>query len=230
MPWVEALLRGQRVLARASQDGSLIDEEGRVEIRYKPKDGKAYRAAAKNLEVPAGAKVLPDDACGAAEPVAKKSAAEVAEAKRERFAKASEPSKGWVAWTDGACTGNPGPAGAGYLVVSPDGGGRREGYEYLGIATNNIGELTAILRALEGIPDGADDVLVYTDSKYAIGVLTKGWKAKANQELVERTKTLVKARRARVEYVPGHSGIPDNEKADELARRAIETRASRGLA
>jgi ribonuclease HI len=110
--------------------------------------------------------------------------------------------------------------------VSPE-GKMHEGLEYLGQATNNVAELTAILRAVEWIPESARSIVVHTDSQYAIGVLQKGWKAKANQELVSRTKNLVKARQARLVYVPGHQGVALNERADALAREAVEQRASR---
>src|SRR5580698_3455845 len=63
MPWVHAVLRGQKVLARAKPDGTLDATSGRVEIRYKPTDGRAYRANVANLVVSSGASVLPDDAC-----------------------------------------------------------------------------------------------------------------------------------------------------------------------
>ncbi len=69
--------------------------------------------------------------------------------------------------------------------------------------------------------------MVHTDSKYAIGVLTKGWKAKVNGELIAKTKRLVQERGARLEYVPGHSGVPLNERADQLAREAITSRRTR---
>jgi ribonuclease HI len=102
-----------------------------------------------------------------------------------------------------------------------------DGYEYLGIATNNIAELTAILRAAELVPRGAAAV-VHTDSQYSIGVLTKGWKAKANQELVANVKTALAGRTGfRLQYVPGHAGVPLNERADELAREAVTRRASK---
>src|SRR6185369_11400278 len=96
-------------------------------------------------------------------------------------------------YADGACSGNPGPAGLGIVVVSPD-GTRIEGYEYLGHATNNVAELTAILRAAEIVPIEAAAV-VHTDSQYSIGVLTKGWKAKANQELIANVKSVLATRR-----------------------------------
>jgi ribonuclease HI len=101
-----------------------------------------------------------------------------------------------------------------------------EGFEYLGSATNNIAELTAILRAAELVPEGAAAV-VHTDSQYSIGVLTKGWKAKANQELVAGVKSALATRKGwRLVYVPGHSGVPLNERADALARQAVQTRRS----
>ena len=61
MPWIVALLRGQKVLARAKEDGSLAAEGGRVEIRYRKTDPKAYRAAASNLSVVPAEPLVPDD-------------------------------------------------------------------------------------------------------------------------------------------------------------------------
>ena len=119
MPWVEAELRGQRVLARARDDGSLAtDTASRVEIRYKPGDSRAYRAAARNLVVADGAKLLSDDACPPA--------AAGAPSARDQARKAQVPDAppgAWIAYTDGACSGNPGPAGSGVVLVSPEGVG-----------------------------------------------------------------------------------------------------------
>jgi ribonuclease HI len=218
MPWIEVTLRGEKVLARARADGTLADEQGRVEIRYKPNDGRAYRAAVRNLAVAEGAKLHPDETCAPAEAAPARGAAK-AQAH-------GVPADAWIAYTDGACSGNPGPAGSGVVLVSPD-GKMHEGIEYLGEATNNVAELTAILRALEWIPKDARAIVVHTDSQYAIGVLQKGWKAKANGELVAKTKRLVEARGARLVYVPGHAGVALNERADELAREAISARRSR---
>ncbi len=235
MPWIEATLRGQRVLARATADGTLVVEGGRVEIRYNPKDGRAYRAAARNLEVAPGGKVLADETCA---PVATGAAGAGAPASgttrgaprgttsdKAKPAPRAHPPDAWVAYTDGACSGNPGPAGSGVVLVSPK-GKMYEGFEYLGEATNNVAELTAILRAVEWLPGPASGVVVHTDSQYAIGVLQKGWRAKVNQDLVARTKRAVETRGARLVYVPGHSGVPLNERADELAREAILRRGS----
>ncbi|MBZ0232364.1 MAG: ribonuclease HI, partial [Deltaproteobacteria bacterium] len=123
-------------------------------------------------------------------------------------------------WTDGACTGNPGPAGLGVVVI--DGDNRREHSEYLGQGTNNIAELTAILRGLDMITDVSRPVRVYTDSSYSIGVLSMNWKAKANTELVMEIRDRLRAfPRLAFVKVAGHAGIPENERCDELARGAI---------
>jgi ribonuclease HI len=217
MPWIDAMLKGQRVLARAKADGSLSVERGRVEIRYRPKDGRAYRAAVGNLEIVPGALLLPDETCSGDE------AAPSAGAPPREPAPAAHD--GWSAYVDGACSGNPGPAGCGVVLVAP-GGKMHEGFEYLGEATNNVAELMGIVRALEWTPSSAPTIIVHTDSQYSIGVLQKGWKAKANQELVRLAKEKVLARRAKLVYVPGHRGVLLNERADELARRAVESRAS----
>jgi ribonuclease HI len=222
MPWIEAMLRGQRVFARARADGTLMaDDAKRVEVRYNPGAGRAYRALARNLIVGDVAKLHPDEACGPAESVPSRP-----DERTRKPPTHGVPSNAWIAYTDGACSGNPGPAGSGVVLVSPE-GKMHEGLEYLGDATNNVAELTGILRAIEWIPSDGRAIVVHTDSQYAIGVLQKGWKAKANQELVARTRRAVEARGARLVYVPGHQGVALNERADELAREAIQTRAKR---
>ena len=229
MPWVEATLRGQKVFARAKADGALDAEGGRVEIRYKPHDGRAYRAAVSNLAKLPGA-LLPDDHCSPAEaaaPASKDGAAK----KSAAAARIVPPREGeWIVYTDGACSGNPGPAGAGFLVVDPVTRERREGYEWLGHATNNVAELQAILRGLEGVPDKNARIRIHTDSSYAIGVLQKGWKAKKNPELIATIREALEDRpHAVLVYVPGHAGVELNERVDELAREAIARRTSRLL-
>jgi ribonuclease HI len=115
--------------------------------------------------------------------------------------------------------------GIGVVVIAD--GRRQELGEYLGVGTNNIAELTAIERglALAEKVDGqrGRPVRVYSDSAYAIGVVSLGWKAKANRELVERLRQRARAFPALgFVKVAGHAGVPENERCDELARRAIE--------
>ena len=103
-------------------------------------------------------------------------------------------------------------------MVVIDGPRRVEISEYLGEGTNNIAELTAVLRALAEIEAGRA-TMIYTDSQYTIGVVQKGWKAKANQALVaELRKALAERPGTRLAYVPGHAGVLLNERADALAR------------
>jgi len=230
MPWRHATIRGQRVFVRVTDGGHLDDKGGRVEIRYKANDPRAYHASVKNLDVDHATPVMPDDTCVAAEEAKPRSKPSRGAAKASKASAAPDSppttsTRGWIAYTDGACTGNPGPAGSGWVLVAP-GGSPVESYAYLGEGTNNIAELTAILRALHDVPRD-HPLVVYTDSQYAIGVLTKGWKAKANKELIESIREELSDRPSvRFVYVPGHAGVPMNERADELAREAIRTRRS----
>jgi ribonuclease HI len=95
-----------------------------------------------------------------------------------------------------------------------------------------VGELSAVGLALD-LLDEADvrpdvQVELMTDSKYANGVLALGWKAKANLELVTALRARLKRRPVRIHWVAGHVGIPENERADELANEGVaESKLSR---
>ncbi|MCA9650544.1 MAG: ribonuclease HI [Myxococcales bacterium] len=132
-----------------------------------------------------------------------------------------------IIYTDGACSGNPGPAGIGVLVQRPD--EMVEISEFLGSGTNNIAELTAILKALRTLREDENDRLIhlYTDSGWSLGVLIGGWKAKANVELIEEIREEMK-RFTRLELlkVRGHAGHDGNEEADRLATQATRREAS----
>jgi ribonuclease HI len=123
-------------------------------------------------------------------------------------------------YTDGACSGNPGPAGSGVVVIQKE-NIVHEISKSLGVGTNNIAELTAIKLALEFLKEHhSTQVTIYTDSTYSIGILTKNWKAKANVELVGSIQKLMKPfKRLKLTHVKGHSGHPGNERADLLAVR-----------
>ncbi len=121
-------------------------------------------------------------------------------------------------YTDGACSGNPGPAGIG--VVMQYGRHSKEISRSIGMATNNIAELAAVKAALEAVKDRSLPVVLHTDSTYVLGVLAKGWKAKENQEMVEEIRRLTR-RFSNLQFtkVKGHAGHPGNERADQLASR-----------
>ncbi len=222
-------LRGAKVLVRCDANGRPLAEGGRVEIRYKRDDGRAYRATVGNLSPVPGADVLPEEHCASAEPVARKDSAKPAKKSAAKApARAPEhPDGAIIVYADGACSGNPGPAGLGVVVVDDD--ASQELSEYLGRATNNIAELTAILRAAEALAGREKPIHIYTDSSYSSGVLTKGWKAKKNPELVASVKrALAELGHFELHYVPGHAGVALNEHADALAREAVESRGTSG--
>ena len=210
MPWIKQTLRGKEVFARSDRSGKVLPgRDGRVEVIYKPYPGaKIYRASPANLE-PTG--VAGDDVpvdLDIAAPTAEKAGAAAADA--------------IIIYTDGACHGNPGPMGIGVVIL--DRGERREVSEYLGEGTNNIAELTAILRALQLVPESerGRPVLVHSDSAYALGLVSKGWKPKKNVELVESLKLLASQfPQLRTIKVAGHAGVSENERCDQLANAAV---------
>jgi ribonuclease HI len=124
-------------------------------------------------------------------------------------------------YTDGASSGNPGPSGIGILLRF--GEHEKEISQYIGIATNNIAELEAIRTGLLSIKDTERPVRIFTDSRYAYGVLTLGWKAKKNQDLIKSIKDiLLKFKDRKIIKIKGHAGHEGNERADFLATSAIK--------
>lgn len=210
--------KNQSVWVHTGADGRpALDGEGRAEMKYRESDTRTYRPWPRNLEA-ADASAAP--AATSAGPRQGRGQAPGAGTAAER----ETPGQIVQVWTDGACSGNPGPMGIGIVVVA--GQERREHGEYLGKGTNNIAELTAIRRGLEIaselVPGRDRPFRVYTDSGYAIGLLAQGWKAKANQALVAELREFLRGfRRLRLIKVEGHAGVPENERCDLLARQAI---------
>jgi ribonuclease HI len=250
MHWIRVNFKGRKVWGACDANGQLVVERGLVSMRYSDKEGsKLYSAGAAKISRITG-EVPVELAAGTAQDssaprAAKKSssgrgsgfgsagtrtAAQAAAAKMSAAEQiAAIPDGTHVAFTDGACKGNPGPAGAG-AVVKVAGGETLEEGRYLGIATNNVGELTAVGMALDLLEGAgvntADPVVLFTDSKYTLGVLTQGWKAKANKELIlSLRETVSKWPNLDIRWVAGHVGITENERADELAGNAVIARA-----
>lgn len=123
-------------------------------------------------------------------------------------------------YTDGSCSGNPGPMGVGiYLTFGKH---RKRISKHIGDGTNNIAELTAILVGLENIKDSTKEIQIYTDSLYCIGIFTKNWKPKKNIELINEIKEKLKEfQNLTFNKVKGHSGNEGNEIADKLATNAV---------
>ena len=140
------------------------------------------------------------------------------------------------AYTDGACSGNPGPGGWGTLLIARDGdtvvkertlnGGEAE-------TTNNRMELMAAISALETL-EKASKLTIVTDSSYVKDGITSwihGWKARGwktaakkpvkNEDLWKRLDEATQLHNVTWEWVKGHAGHPENERADELARAGM---------
>ncbi|WIV51029.1 ribonuclease HI [Marivivens sp. LCG002] len=140
------------------------------------------------------------------------------------------------AYTDGACSGNPGPGGWGALLIAREGDEilkERELYGGEQETTNNRMELLAAITALETL-ERPSTLTVITDSAYVkdgisswlFGWKKKGWKTAAgkpvkNEDLWRRLDEATKRHTITWEWVKGHAGHPENERADELARRGM---------
>ncbi len=215
MPWKQFEFKGQTVFVRVLPGGKPIVHRGRVELRYKLGATKSYRASPDNL-VDVGGEIVADaEMSGSANPPAGASAL--------REDPRTPPDENTIViHTDGACSGNPGPAGIGVLIERPD--ETVEISEYLGSGTNNIAELSAILRALERLREDETDHVIhlYTDSGWSLGVLIGGWKAKANLELIEQIREKMKQfPKLELLKIRGHAGHHGNEEADRLATMAV---------
>ncbi len=135
-------------------------------------------------------------------------------------------------WTDGACSGNPGPGGWGALMRYN--GHERELFGGEADTTNNRMELLAAIKSLESLKRPCE-VHLHTDSQYVRGGVTawihnwkrNGWRT-ANKKPVKNAELWQQLDEARARHkvvwhwVKGHAGIPENEKADELARLGME--------
>jgi len=134
-------------------------------------------------------------------------------------------------YTDGACSGNPGPGGWGAVLIAGKhrkelSGGSRQ-------TTNNRMEMMAIIKGAEALKRSCR-VDIHTDSKYVMHGITEwleGWKSRGwmtaakrpvkNVDLWKRLESALGRHDVHWHWVRGHSGVPENERADELARRAV---------
>lgn len=137
-------------------------------------------------------------------------------------------------YTDGACSGNPGPGGWAAIII--DGGEKWELSGYEPGTTNQRMELTAAIKGLEAVQTLNKPVIVHSDSAYLVNCFAQGWHKKwrrngwktgggepvKNRELWQRLITLVESIGHIIfQKVEGHTGDPENERADKLARQAV---------
>ncbi len=132
-----------------------------------------------------------------------------------------------VIYTDGASRGNPGPGGYGAVLMS--GKHRKELSAGFRLTTNNRMELLAVIVALEALKIAGSTVKVFSDSKYVVDAVEKGWiygwerkgyKKVKNPDLWKRFLIVFRKHTVRFVWVKGHSNIPENERCDFLAVEA----------
>ena len=135
-------------------------------------------------------------------------------------------------YTDGACSGNPGPGGYGAVLIH--GPHRKELSGGETATTNNRMEIMAVLKGLEALKKPCN-VALYSDSKYVVDAIEKGWVIKwkknnwmrnkkdpaLNVDLWEQMLALLAIHPVKFFWIKGHAGHPENERCDQLAREAI---------
>ncbi len=129
-----------------------------------------------------------------------------------------------VAYTDGGASGNPGPGGLGVVLLS--GHHQKELSRAFRLTTNNRMELLAVITALEALRHAGTHIDIYSDSKYVVDAVTKGWlkswvrkgfKDKKNPDLWRRYLQAAAPHHVTFHWVKGHAGNHYNERADQLA-------------
>ena len=134
-------------------------------------------------------------------------------------------------YTDGSSRGNPGKGG--YGAVLKMGSMRKEISEGFRLTTNNRMELLSVIRALQALKSQKYDIQIYSDSKYVVDSVEKGWiwnwqkkgfKGKANMDLWIEFIPLYMKYKPKLNWVKGHAGIPENERCDDLAVNAADGR------
>ena len=132
-----------------------------------------------------------------------------------------------IIYTDGACSGNPGPGGYGVVLMS--GTHRKEISEGFRLTTNNRMELLAVIKGLEALRKKGTSVKLFTDSQYVANAVNKGWvfdwerkhfKKKKNQDLWIRFLELYRQHNVSLFWLKGHNNDTENERCDILAVNA----------
>jgi ribonuclease HI len=212
--WIRMRFKNNKVWVEADSDNAPLLKDGRVRIKYQlgqPHEYRVKRSDLRSLD---------------------ERPAEVAQAPTQHLTKPAKPPADTAGgrivhiYTDGASSGNPGPAGIG--VVLQCGAHRKEISSYIGEATNNVAELLAIQRGLAAVRNPRLSVRVYTDSSYAFGVLALNWKPKKNMDLIRTIrKHMATFDDLKLIKVRGHHGVVENERADELAASAVRQAGGR---
>ncbi|MCX4290702.1 MAG: ribonuclease HI [Odoribacter sp.] len=134
-----------------------------------------------------------------------------------------------IIYTDGAASGNPGPGGFGVVLMA--GPHRKELMAGFRMTTNNRMELLAVIIGLEALKQEGQQVTIYSDSRYVVDAVEKGWvfgwekngfKKKKNPDLWKRFLQIYRKHQVKFVWVKGHAEVPENERCDELAVAAYK--------
>ena len=217
--WTRMWFKTNKVWVAVDAKGKPVTKEGKVLIKYQLKQDYEYWIKKNNIS--------PIDSPPPKTQMQKKRKTRNKKSANDRTTGASGP---WdkstykdkiCVFTDGASSGNPGPSGIG--VVLRYGEHEKEISQFIGHATHNITELKAIEIGLSALKNKDIPVRLFTYSQYACGLLVLNWKPKKNLQLVESIKkTMATFKDVKIIKVKGHSGHPENEKADFLATSAIK--------
>jgi len=208
------MFKGSKVYASVDEKGALLIQKGRVEIKYQLDQDMQYLALASSVQEI-------DEAVLQAIKNKRKKKKGLAKAAVKPGPSINSDPDSIAVFTDGACGGNPGPAGVGIVLQYRH--HKKEMSRFIGQATNNIAELTAIKIALQEIKDPRLPVNLYTDSAYCQKTLSGSWKPKKNKKLIEEIKKeMTRFSSLNLIKVAGHKGIEGNEHADQLAQQAVQ--------
>ena len=136
-----------------------------------------------------------------------------------------------IIYTDGSSKGNPGKGGYGIVMIF--GKHRKEISEGFELTTNNRMELLSVIVALESLKKQNIDVVIYSDSKYVVNAVEKKWlfawekknfSKKKNSDLWIRFLKAYRKYKVRFVWVKGHSNVKENERCDQLAVKAAESK------
>ena len=187
--WKRMVFKKNKVWLATDQDQKPVTKNGKVLIRYQLDQDYEYWVLSKNIN--------PIDSLQRKEKT-KKGEKSTQKSSKQKDTKTKSDTKFLIEtscddainiYTDGASSGNPGPSGIG--VVMRFSNHEKEISRYIGITTNNMAELEAIRSGLLAVKNSNLPVRVFTDSRYAYGVLTQGWKAKKNQDIIESIKKIL---------------------------------------
>lgn len=145
----------------------------------------------------------------------------MAKKRNTAFNTGKESESRYIVYTDGGCAFNPGgPGGYGVVIVDKKTGEINELSGGYYASTNNRMELTALITALAAIPE-RESAIIYSDSQYALGILTGNFSPSKNFDLVSRLQAAKKNKRIYTRWVRGHAGVKLNERCDALATEAM---------